>query len=173
MPAMDRPARRRAVRALPGDGLGYPSYHGISGNMPVITQRFHVPPNDGAAASDSTAATTAYAWWTGNQPVLSRDLLGGTVGDDDLMPGWVQLRDPILQRQFWWNSFYRSRRESRPTPRDDGRVGAGLGEAEGKLLDATFVRRTSGWRASCEKCGVRCVPERCADARCCAGRQTD
>ena len=170
-------ATRSRARALPGERLGYPAWHGITGNMPVITQRFHVPAADAgdgggagpAAAGGSVSGagvaagggrmhgTTAFEWWSGNMPVLSRDLLAVPTGDDGLMPGWVRLHDPILRRTYWWNSFYSSRRESRPTPRDDGRVGAGLGETEGKLLCAAFVRRvSSGVRArECVCWGLR------------------
>lgn len=78
-----------------------------------------------------------YEYMTGNLPVLSKELAMGT--DDDLMPGWVQLRDPLLQRLFWWNIFHRSRRDARPSPLDDGSRGAGRGEAEGRSLAAAYL----------------------------------
>jgi hypothetical protein len=120
---------------LPGERLGFPLYHAITGNLPVLSTKFHRP-RDAAPA-----AVSEYELWTGNLPVLSRDLARSA--EEDLCPGWVPLIDPITLRQFWWNSFHRSRRETRPLPHDDGRLGANLGELEGKLLAAAFMRVAS------------------------------
>jgi hypothetical protein len=120
---------------LPGERLGVPLYHALTGNLPVLTARLHRP-------RDASAATVSdYELWTGNLPVVSSELMRST--EDDLCPGWVQLVDPITLKAFWWNSFHRSRRETRPLPHDDGRLGTGLGELEGKLLATAFVKVSS------------------------------
>ena len=122
---------------LPGEGLGFPLYHAVTGNLPVLSVKFHTPHHGTGGAGPS-----AYAYASGNLPVISRELMAEE--DDDLMPGWITLIDPVTRHSFWWNSYYRSRREARPCRSDDGRVGAGRGELEGKLLSAAYVRRHGG-----------------------------
>lgn len=89
--------------AMPGYSLGYPMYHAMTGNLPVISKELH-------KSSE-----------VGSEPAP----LG-----EDLQPGWAELVDPISGSKFWWNTFYRSRREDRPTPMDDGRRGAGRGDVD-------------------------------------------
>jgi len=127
---------KKGVVLLPGERLGYPMYHAVTGNLPVLSHALH----------DATSVATEWQHVSGNLPVLSRELR--RTADEDDLPGWVQLVDPLTRLRFWWNTLYRSRREGRPGPRDDGRRGAGLGEAEGKILGAAFVRR-NGAREAC------------------------
>ena len=107
----------------------------MTGNLPVVTTKYHhrVDSSERALNDDS------YHYMSGNLPILSRELM--REDDDDLMPGWISLIDPITKRSFWWNMYYRSRREVRPSRSDDGRVGSGRGELEGKLLATAFCRR--------------------------------
>lgn len=125
--------------ALPGSKLGFPMYHAVSGNLPVLTSKFHHPAD---MADGATLAPSEYEYMTGNLPVLSTEFMRAV--EDDLMPGWVQLTDPVTKRKFWWNIYYRSRRELKPAPHDDGRRGRNRGEAEMYLAHAAYRARHEG-----------------------------
>jgi hypothetical protein len=109
---------------MPGEGMGLPMYHALSGNLPVLTHKFHHSPS---AQAGVTGGPSAYQQLSGNLPVLSREL--AKKGADELMPGWVPLIDPQTKAVFWWNIYYKSRRPARPATNDDGRRGAGKGES--------------------------------------------
>eukprot|EP01138_Halocafeteria_seosinensis_P004684 gb/GECG01004790.1/.p1 GENE.gb/GECG01004790.1/~~gb/GECG01004790.1/.p1 ORF type:complete len:547 (+),score=56.13 gb/GECG01004790.1/:1-1641(+) len=91
-----------------------PAWNLFSGNLPVITTSQHNP-RDG-----ETVGPSPYDYFSGNLPVLSH-VLHKTKGrsPDYLQPGWVQLQEP-LGHKFWWNTKFRTRRERRPLPIDDG-----------------------------------------------------
>ncbi len=101
---------------MPGYSLGYPMYHALTGNLPVVSTDLHRP--------DATAVQTAPAAGAPSAPA-------GGGGGDALQPGWVELVDPITSTPFWWNVHYRSRRAARPAAGDDGKRGAGQGEKHG------------------------------------------
>jgi len=111
----------------PSFALGFPSFHGTTGNLPVLASSAHLhKPLTGERQSD---ARSEYRAMTGNLPVLSTELQQSG-GAADLFPGWVSLVDPVSRRTFWWNVLHRSRREAQPQPDDDGREGAGRGEPD-------------------------------------------
>jgi hypothetical protein len=63
-------------------------------------------------------------------------------------PGWIQLVDIETGKPFWFHKRYRSRRDEPPVPGDDGRKGAGVGEAGARrfveLYDLDTKRRFYG-----------------------------
>jgi len=77
------------------------------------------------------AGPTAADYYTGNMPVLSRDyhVNKSSIRDDK----WCELIEFGTGRTFWWNRRFRSRREAAPPASDDGREGAGEGEADDAL----------------------------------------
>ncbi len=116
-PAPPSPPQGKKAKAdyMPGQALGFPMYHALTGNLPVLTKELHTPAEGGVAAAT------------------------GPDGEGDLQPGWVPLLDPATHKVFWWNLHYRSRREERPAPTDDGKRGAGRGERNSSAMAA--VRR--------------------------------
>lgn len=136
-------AKPEKVVQLAGEGLGYPVYHAITGNLPVLTPRFHHPPG---TSEDVTGGPSDYALITGNLPVLSRELLP-TI-EEELMPGWVELHDPVRGKTFFWNIYYRAFRDTRPEPNDDGRRGARHGEQHLYRTQMAHVRATLLERAA-------------------------
>jgi hypothetical protein len=89
-----------------GGSLGLPMFHAVTGNLPVASEELHHPDKDFEG-----------------KPLSSGHLRG-------LPPGWVKLLDMSTAKEFYWNTFFRSRREVFPEEDDDGSFGAGKGEAD-------------------------------------------
>ncbi len=81
---------------MPGHSLGYPMYHAVTGNLPVLSTQLHRPV-EAAAVSSADAKVTDFQYVTGNLPVLSKELVIKKAFDD-LAPGWVQLYDPFTTK---------------------------------------------------------------------------
>lgn len=124
---------------MPGAELGYPMYHALTGNLPVLSLELHKPETGEIGAEAGPAAST-YSYFTGNLPILSKELAGGS--SIDLQAGWSQLVDPVTKKSFWWNVHYRSRRETRPHPSDDGKRGANKGEINIEAAGRAAQRRS-------------------------------
>jgi hypothetical protein len=92
-----------------GYALGYPLFHGVTGQLPVLSLDL-LPPTADLKEED---ASDAFKRSTGMLPVLSTDLVVGSAS----VPGWVELIDPITGHLFWWNIHFRKRRDVHPEHR--------------------------------------------------------
>lgn len=82
-----------AARAHAPQKLGYPMYHAMTGNLPVLTPAFHHPPG---MAADAAVGPSDYEYFSGNLPVISTEFI--VTNEDEMQPGWVQLIDPITKK---------------------------------------------------------------------------
>jgi hypothetical protein len=118
---------------IPGADSGFPLFNFITGNLPVKTRTFHKD------IDGTSFEPTSYAIMSGNLPVKSKELM--PLQENDLMPGWVQLFDQITGTKYWWNELFKTRREGRPGPLDDGHVGRNSGESDSLKLQLAFAKR--------------------------------
>jgi len=117
-----------------GGALGLPMFHAVTGNLPVIPTSLALHRPDKAAeaefaAVDAEAAGRALEAAAAELGLAEAKRRAAQL-PPPLQPGWVALRDPATRRAFYWNQFFRSRRDERPDPEDDGAMGAGRGEVD-------------------------------------------